>query len=112
MRSRFVIVDVVRKKVGETSFHPDTPDDLIKVLLALHTSRERIVIVYGNVLTGERWDDLSPNRGTLGRSTGTDKILLLVRTKRSFGGEALLDHCILEIRSTSKGKLLYQRLGG
>jgi len=35
--------------------------------------------------------------GTVGRSTGTNKIPLLIKTKRSFGGGAILDHCIVKI---------------
>jgi hypothetical protein len=40
--------------------------------------------------------------GTIGRSTGTIKIPLLINNSRSFGGPGLLDDCIIKITVDKK----------
>jgi len=95
----------------QMAFDPRTPDDLCALLCSLNHTRARVVLVYGDVETGEMWESATPERGRIGRSTGTSKIPLLVRTSRSFGGEAVLDHCILQMRESQGGKVLYQRKG-
>ena len=98
------------KVVNDTSYHQETPDDLIKVLERARENRTRIVVDYGDVKTGESWGEVHDIAGYVGRSTGTHKIPLLVHNARSLGGGALLDHCILTVK-TSKGKReLYKRV--
>lgn len=46
--------------------------------------------------------------GTVGKSTGTQPIPLLVHNSRSLGGGGLLDHCIVKIVDISTGKTLYK----
>ena len=97
------------KIVNETCYHSETPDELIQVLEKLRQTKQRVAIWYGNTNTGAEWEAPVPERGTIGRSTGTRKIPLLVKTSRSLGGEALLTHCIVKITESSGSKrLLYQ----
>lgn len=95
------------KIVDGTHYHAGTPDVVIDILERSRRERLRIVITYGNTATGEVWEDATPNRGYVGRSTGNMKIPLLIRTGRSLGGEALLDHCIVRIRESKGGRVLY-----
>jgi len=97
------------KIVDGTHYHPATPDHLIQLLELCRRTKLRIVIKYGDVKTGKVWEDATPNRGHIGRSMGDCKIPLLIRTRRSSGGEGILDHCILEIRRSKGGKVLYKR---
>lgn len=96
------------KIVNDTAYHVDTPDALVALLEKLRVLRERCAFVYGDPETGIPWED-RPLRGRIGRSTGNVRIPLLVRTSRSLGGEALLDHCILEVRESVGSKVLYRR---
>lgn len=101
----------VYKVVDELSFDACTPDDLCELLASLYRTRVRVVLTYGNVETGVVWESATPYRGRIGRSTGQHKIPLLIRTARSHGGEALLDHCILRVSESVGGRLLWCRNG-
>jgi hypothetical protein len=100
------------KVINGTSYDARTPYGLCDVLERLRekgrTPNARVVLVYGNVETGEVWEDATPMRGTIGRSMGSVKIPLLIRTRRSFGGEGILDHCILSVRASVGGACYYE----
>jgi hypothetical protein len=93
--------------VNGTTFKRETPTKVIAILEESRHTRKRLVLEYGNKETGEVWQDCTPMRGHVGRSTGTSKIPLLIRTSRSLGGEGILDHCIIQIRESKGGRILY-----
>jgi hypothetical protein len=93
--------------VNGTSYDARTPQAVIDILERSRETKLRLAILYGNTETKEVWHDATPNRGHIGRSTGEVKIPLLVRTRRSMGGEAVLDYCIIQIRESKGGKVLY-----
>jgi hypothetical protein len=95
--------------VDDTHYDKRTPPEVVKILEHSRKTRTRIVITYGNVETCEAWEDATPNRGHVGRSTGK-AIPLLIRTPRSNGGEGILDHCIIQIRESLGGKILYKKV--
>ena len=95
------------KVVDGTTYKKVTSDKVIAILEQSRLSRKRLVLEYGNKETGEVWQDCTPMRGHVGRSTGTSKIPLLIRTSRSYGGEGILDHCIIRIRESKGGRVLY-----
>ena len=98
--------------VNGTYYHISTPNDLINKLEAIRNNRQRVILYYGNVETGEFWESATPERGTIGRSMGPVKIPLLIRTYRSYGGEGILDHCILKIIESIGGRVIYNRKCG
>lgn len=89
------------KVVNGTSHDIRTPDRVIQILENARISRNRLVIHYGDTNTGKAWGD--KETGYIGRSTGDNKIPLVVHNSRSFGGGGLLDYCIVRIE-TSRGK--------
>jgi len=95
------------KVVDGTSYSIQTPDEVVQVLESLRLNRNRVHVSYGDVTTGRDWLEES-TQGYIGRSTGSVKIPLLVHNARSSGGSALLDHCIVRIRMSAGGKVLYQ----
>lgn len=96
------------KEVNGTSYHVETPEAVIKVLESARANHTRIVLDYGDVKTGESWGEVYDIAGYIGRSTGSIKVPLLIHNSRSMGGGAILDHCIIGIK-TSAGKYpLYQ----
>lgn len=97
------------KVVSDTTYDWRTPDALISLLEKLRMLRARCVFVYGNPETCVPWEEDIPNRGRIGRSTGTQQIPLLIKTRRSMGGEALLTHCILAVKESVGGKIIYDR---
>jgi hypothetical protein len=85
-------------------FDAETLPAVVSWLVRLHTTKDRVIIEYGDQKTGQAWGpNTTPNAGTIGRSMGPIKIPLLIRTRRSMGGEGLLEACIVRI-VTSRGK--------
>lgn len=80
-----------------TTYNDATPFDVVKWLETSRERKQRIRLFYGNRKTGICWNDEFDTIGHVGRSTGTSKIPLLIKNSRSFGGGAILDHCIIRI---------------
>jgi len=89
------------KEVNGTMYNVDTPDEVIQWLETSRERQQRIRIFYGDTDTGKDWCEVFDTIGCIGRSTGKHKIPLLIKSKRSLGGGAILDHCI--VRITTKG---------
>lgn len=92
--------------ISGTTYKKATPKEVIALLEDSRINRKRLLITYGNSVTGEPWGDVV--RGHVGRSTGDWKIPILIKTKRSLGGEAILDDCIVKIQESKGGKILWQ----
>ena len=95
------------KVLDGTYFDARTPDAVCIVLSDLIKNRKTVKVFWGDTVTGKCWNDEHDTIGTIGRSTGTRKIPLIVNT-RSYGGPALLDYCLLKIREIKTGRVLYQ----
>lgn len=91
-----------------TSWHTTTPDEVIAVLETARQNHTRLHISFGDAETGKDWLEECLSYGYIGRSTGTNKIPLLVHNRSSMGGGALLDHCIVRIRTSKGGTVLYK----
>lgn len=94
------------KEVQGMFFNAETPDQVCNILAQLNKSRKRVKIFMGK--DGKNWREEFDTVGTIGKSTGDVKIPLLIKTARSYGGGAILDDCILKIRDTKSGLVLYQ----
>jgi hypothetical protein len=99
------------KTVNGTSFHYDTPDEVVRVLENARLNRQRVHISLGvtdGPNQGRDWLEEFETHGYVGRSMGPVKVPLLVANRRSSGGGAILDHAIVRIRTSSGGRVLYQ----
>ena len=96
------------KEVNGTAYHVETPDNIIKILEHSRINRHRLVFEWGDVKTGQGWGDRYNIRGHVGRSTGKFKIPILIQTRRSSGGSAILDHCIVKIADSKGGNVVYK----
>jgi len=94
------------KVVNNTSYHENTPDEIIKILENARNYNKRIRIFYGDMKTGRDWMEIYDTIGIIGRSCGEVKIPLLIKNSRSYGGAAILDNCIVKI--TIDKKVVYQ----
>jgi len=74
-----------------------TPVRVVEILEKYRNGKTRIRVFYGDQETGRCWMEEYDTMGTIGRSTGRIKIPLLIKTKRSFGGVAILDSAIVKI---------------
>lgn len=90
------------------TFNEKTNDKVKSVLNSVYNSGQRIRIVYGDIETGKDWLEESDVIGRIGRSTGIRKMPLLIANSRSYGGGAILDHCIIKIVVTDNKRVLYQ----
>lgn len=84
-------------ELGGFHFHPDTPDNVARAIVRAHQDRSRVRLFYGDTATGAAWPSEFDVMGTIGRSMGPVKVPLLIANRRSTGGGALLDHCIVAV---------------
>jgi len=101
------------QQVNGTSFDTRTPDEVIRVLESARQNRTRVHISLGETTDqrgnlGRDWIEEHDIIGTVSRSMGPVKVPLLVANRKSLGGFALLDHCIVRIRRSAGGRVLYQ----
>lgn len=99
------------KLVNGTSYDERTPDAVIRVLENARLNRTRLHVSLGETEgpnAGRDWLEEFETHGYVGRSMGPVKVPLLVANRRSTGGGAILDHCIIRIRTSAGGRVLYQ----
>lgn len=89
-------------------YNKETTQEIIDIIDRLFINRTRVILDYGDTKTGKSWGESFDIKGRIGRSTGTEKIPLLVFNARSMGGGGLLSHCIVKITESKGGKVLYR----
>lgn len=94
--------------VGGTAYDPRTTINVIRVLEKARLNRTRLHISLGDAATGRDWLEEFDSFGFIGRSMGPTKVPLILPLRRSIGGGAILDHCIVRIRHSAGGRVLYQ----
>jgi hypothetical protein len=96
------------KSVNGTSYDTRTPEDVVRVMESARKNRTRIHISLGDTVTGRDWLEEFETHGYVGRSTGPIKVPLLVANRRSMGGGEILTHCIVRIRESAGGRMIYR----
>lgn len=96
------------KLINGTSYHDETPEEVIRVLENARQSHTRLHISLGDTSSGKDWLEEFEAHGYVGRSMGPIKVPLLIANSRSLGGGAILDHCIVRIRTSAGGRVLWQ----
>ena len=89
-------------------YHQDTPEAVVRALEQARSTRQRIRIYLGDTKSGGDWHEEHDLSGYVGSSMRPLKVPLLVFNRRSFGGGAILDHCIVKIRWASASGIVYQ----
>lgn len=99
------------KVVNGTSYDSRTPDQVIRVLENARLNRTRLHVSLGETEgpnVGKDWMEEWDVTGYVGRSVGPVKVPLLVPNRRSLGGGAILDRCVVRIRTSLGGRVLFQ----
>lgn len=94
------------KELNGTSYLSDTPDRVCNILESARALGRRIRLFYGD--EHKCWLEEYDVIGYVGRSTGSNKIPIILYNKRSIGGTAILDRCIKRIQDTATGQVLYE----
>lgn len=99
--------------INGTSYDARTPEEVIRVLEAARLNRTRLHISLGETdnergKIGRDWLEEFETHGYVGRSMGPVKVPLLLSNSRSICGGAILDFCIVRIRTAAGGRVLYQ----
>ena len=84
--------------VNGTSYDTRTPHEVVRILEDARSNRTRLKLHFGDAESGVDWLEEHEIHGLIGRSTGVVKVSLLLANRRSTGGGAILDHCIVRIR--------------
>jgi hypothetical protein len=90
------------------SYHEETSQKVIDALERARQNGTRIMIDYGDVKTGDSWGEVCDIYGYVGMSNGERKVPLLIHNSRSFGGVAILTHCIIGIYESKGKRCLYK----
>jgi hypothetical protein len=98
----------VREPSG-TYYHDTTPRPVVQALEAAFASKAYVRLFLGDATTGKDWLEENDVAGYLGRSTGPVKVLLLLKSKQSSGGPAILCDCI--VRLLVDGREVYRHPG-
>lgn len=82
-----------------TAYHFDTPENIVNIIEEARQSNRsiRLRFCFGDTETGRDWEEIYDTTGYVGRSTGSIKIPLLIKTVNSSDGGSILDHCIVHI---------------
>jgi len=96
------------KVINGTSYDVRTSDKVINILERCRMNNTRIVLDYGDTKTGKSWNEVYDVTGRLGRSAGNVKVPILLHNTRSIGGVAILDYCIIGIKESRGGRVLYR----
>jgi hypothetical protein len=96
------------KEFNGMNFSENTPNDVCKILHNAYENKYRIRVFYGDAESGKSWNDEYDTCGYIGKSTGTEKIPLLLNNNASKGGCAILDDKILKIVDVRTKSILYQ----
>lgn len=89
-------------------FDDNTCSKVKNALIDCYHSKARIRVWYGDTDTGESWLEEYDTIGTVGRSTGQQKIPLLIKNSRSTGGGGILCHCIIRVDVISSKRTIYK----
>ena len=90
------------------TFGDNTNEKVKQVLTSCYNRKNRIRIVYGDVITGKSYLEEYEILGYVGKSTGIKPIPLLINNSRSFGGCGILTGSILKIIDTKTKQVLFQ----
>ena len=97
------------QRIDGIYYHIETPASVVEVLEQSRQCRKRIRVYYGDKVTGRDWLEEHDVEGCVGNSMGPLKVPLLVHNRRSHGGPAVLDRCIVKIKEAGKtGNTLFQ----
>src|SRR5690606_5877900 len=93
--------------MSEQTVSPGTDPEVAKILERLYRSQQRVRLWYGNPETGKAWLEEHDVMGYIGRSTGEQKVPLLVCRSNSTGGYQINTENIVRV-DTTRGVRLYR----
>jgi len=98
-----------RYEINGFVFSAETPKETANKLIELISSKERVILDYGNIETKVSWNEIYDITGYVSYSKGFYdlKYPILVYNKRSYGGGSILTHCILSIKSSRGKRVLF-----
>lgn len=88
-------------------FYEGTPIELCDKLIELKNSKERVIFDFGETSTKTSWNEIYDISGRIGKTTGTEPMLILVHNTRSLGGGIISTNRVLSIKKSKGKNLLY-----
>ena len=96
------------KVANGTYYNVETEDSMIQTLENIRLSESRMRFSWGDAKTGRDWCEIHDVTGRISRSMGPVKVPILIFNRRSYGGGAILTHCIVRIVESRGGRVIYE----
>lgn len=93
-------------KQTDTFYHPSTHSDVLALLESFRGCKQKVLLTYGDTTTGKANLDIFNTIGTVSRSNGAVKVLILINGGR--GGYIIDTEKILRIIRLNDKSTLYQ----
>lgn len=91
------------------AYHTETSEAVVNILEHARTCNIRLVLDYGDIVTGQSWGEDLDIKGYIRLSRGAKaRFPILLYNNKSIGGPAILDHCIVRISNSKGGGALYE----
>lgn len=84
-------------EVSGTHYDDRTPKELVDLLEDARINRHHVRVFYGDTTTGEDWLESFASVGRISRSMGRIKVPIMLQRSNSYGGPAILTHCIVRL---------------
>lgn len=104
---RAALSAAANRNLKTTWYSPGTPVAVRKILERYRIEGGRIRLFYGDPATGRDWLEENDVVGTVGRSSGTLKVPLLI-PPGDCGGPAISDNCLIRLCDADSGEELWR----
>lgn len=91
------------------AYSAKAPQALVDAIERARKNNQRVRVYRGDIETGKCWNEEWDITGYIGLSKGSKAYFpLLVNNARSMGGGSLMENCIIKIKESKGGHVLYQ----
>ena len=101
-------VGIFIRRENKLETYDNVNEALMSLIVRAWKYKFRIRVFYGDIHTGRSWNEEYDVMGTIGRTTGSIKVPILLRRKDSYYGGALLLSSVIRVDDIEDKKTLWK----